>query len=145
MIENLRQEANTFNRGVLISLRILVGLSCIMYALFHLYPLLPSLFLFLVNSCSIISRITHFLRSSLRKNPYFLPLCVSYLALFRFSYTTFSRLISQVGFVSIFIRTTTIHQYPIDSSTRSLCWPRLHPCSLRYRGRLPFGGHTRLS
>ena len=39
MIENLRQEANTFNRTALISLRILVGLSCIMYALFHLYPL----------------------------------------------------------------------------------------------------------
>ena len=34
MIKNLRQEANTFNRKALISLRIIVGLSCIMYALF---------------------------------------------------------------------------------------------------------------
>ena len=145
MIENLRQEANTFNRIALISLRIIVGLSCIMYVLFRVYLLLPSSFLFLASSYSIISRITHFLRSSLRKNPHFPPLYVSYLALLRFSYTTFSRLISQVSFVSIFIRTTTIHQYPIESSTRSPCWLRPHLCSSGYRGRLAFGGHTRLS
>ena len=145
VIENLRQEANIFNRKALISLRIVVGLSCIMYGLFHFYSLLSSSFLFLVSFCSIISRITHFLWSSLRMNPYFRPLCMLYLALLRFSYTIFSRLISQVGFVSIFIRTVTIHQHPIDSSTRSLCWLRPHVCAMRYRGRLPFGGHTRLS
>lgn len=142
MIENLQQELNAFSRRALISLKILVGLSCIVYALFHLYPLLPSSFTFPVSSCSIIS---HFLRTSLRQNQYFPPLCVLYLALIRFSYTTFSRLISQVSFVSIFIRSATIHQHPIDSSTRSLCWLRSHLCSMRYHGRLPFGGHTRLS
>ena len=142
MIENLRQEVNASNRKASISLMILVGLSCIMYAIFHLYLLLPSSFLFLVSSCLIIS---HFLRTPLRKNRSFPPPCVSCLALLRFSYTIFSRLISQVGFVSIFIRTVTIHQHPIDSSTRSLCWLRPHVCAMRYRGRLPFGGHTRLS
>ena len=138
VIENLRQEANAFNWRALISLRIIVGLSCIMYDLFRLHPPLPSSFFFLVSSCSIISRIT----LSLRKNPCFPLLCVSYLALHRFSFTTFSCLISQVSFVSIFI---TTNQYPMDSSTRFLCWPRPHLYSLKSRGRLAFGGHTRLS
>ena len=135
MIENLRQEANTFNRRALISLRIIVGLSCIMYGLFHHYLLMPSSFLFLVSCCSIISRITHFFR----KNPYFRLLCVSYLPFIHFSYTTSSRLNSQVSFVSFFI------QYPINSSTRSLLWPRPCPCSWKYPGKLTFGGHTHLS
>ena len=145
VIENLRQEANTFNRRAFISLRIIVGLSCIMYALFRLYPLLPSSFLFLVSSCLIISRITHFLRSSLGKNSYFPPLCALYIALLLFSYTSPWRSTSQVSFVSIFILTVTLHHYPIDFSTRSLCLPRPHLCSSRYRGGLPFGGHTHLS
>ena len=143
MIEKLRQEANAFNRWAFAFLRVLVGLSCVMYAVFHLFP--APLIVFLVSSHSIIVRTTHFLQSFLRKNPYLPPLCVSYLARLRFSYTTFSRLFCQASFVPISIHSATIHQYPIDSSTRSLYWPRPYLFILKYHGRLPFGGHTHLS
>jgi len=46
VIQELRQEADTFHRKVLLSLRILVGLSCIMYALFYLSALQPLIFSF---------------------------------------------------------------------------------------------------
>lgn len=143
MIQELRQETDTFNRKALLTLRILVGLSCIMCALFRLPSLLPSSFS-LVSSCSTIFRITRFLHSSLRKNPYFPPLFVSYLARFLCSYTIILRLFFQVSFLTISIHTATTRHYPIDSFTQSLYWPRPYLGVIKYHGRLPFGGHTHL-
>ena len=149
VIQELRQELDSFNRKALFSLKVLVGLSCIMYVLFYL-PLrrrpvnCSQSFPFLVNSCSTIFKIIHLLQSSLPKNPSFPSLCVSYLACLHFSYTTSSRSFFQASFAVISTHIVTLRQYPIKSSTQSPCWPRPYLSVLKYHGRLPFGGHIRL-
>ena len=59
MIQELRQEVDTFNRKALFALRVLVGLSCIMYVLFYL-PL---------RLLSILSFSSQLLFNNLQNNP----------------------------------------------------------------------------